>query len=69
MESVAHPNDNHPPLAIGWGEDYLRRVYEAAVTNPNRWRRPFLIHRYDVKKAGGSSARDFPPTDASSATE
>lgn len=42
-----HPNDNHPPLAIGWGEDFLRRVYEAAVTNPNRWRKTALIHYYD----------------------
>jgi phospholipase C len=42
-----HPNDNHPPLAIGWGEDFLRRIYEAAVTNPNRWRKTVLIHYYD----------------------
>jgi phospholipase C len=42
-----HPNDNHPPLAIGWGEDFLRRVYEAATVNPNRWRNTVLIHYYD----------------------
>jgi phospholipase C len=42
-----HPNDNHPPLAIGWGEDFLRRVYEAAATNPNRWRKTVLINYYD----------------------
>ena len=32
-----HPNDNHPPLAVGWGEDFLRRVYEAATVNPALW--------------------------------
>jgi phospholipase C len=52
MGSVAHPNDNHPPLAIGWGEEYLRRVYEAAVTSPNRWRKTVLIHYYEVNEGG-----------------
>jgi phospholipase C len=42
-----HTKDNHPPLAIGWGEDFLRRVYEAAATNPNRWRKTVLINYYD----------------------
>jgi len=42
-----HPNDNHPPLAIGWGEDFLRRVYQAATANPNRWRKTVFIHYYD----------------------
>jgi phospholipase C len=27
-----HPNDNHPPLAIGFGEEFLRRVYQAAMS-------------------------------------
>ena len=42
-----HPNDNHPPLAIGWGEDFLRRVYQAATVNPIRWRNTLLVHYYD----------------------
>src|SRR5579885_2998667 len=42
-----HPNDNHPPLAIGFGEEFLRRVYQAATINPNRWRKTVLIHYYD----------------------
>lgn len=42
-----HPNDNHPPLAIGWGEDFLRRVYQAATVNPERWRKTVLIYYYD----------------------
>jgi phospholipase C len=42
-----HPNDNHPPLAIGWGEDFLRRVYQAATINPIRWRNTLLVHYYD----------------------
>jgi phospholipase C len=42
-----HPNDNHPPLAIGWGEDFLRRVYQAATVNPVRWSKTMLIYYYD----------------------
>jgi phospholipase C len=42
-----HPNDNHPPLAVGWGEDFLRRVYQAATVNPLRWRNTLFIHYYD----------------------
>jgi len=42
-----HPNDNHPPLAIGWGEDFIRRVYQAATVDPIRWSKTMLIHYYD----------------------
>jgi phospholipase C len=42
-----HPNDNHPPLAIGWGEDFLRRAYQAATVNPARWSKTVLIYYYD----------------------
>jgi phospholipase C len=42
-----HPNDNHPPLAIGWGEEFLRRTYQAATVNPIRWSKTLLIHYYD----------------------
>jgi hypothetical protein len=30
-------NDNHPPLAVGWGEEFLRRTYEAISCNPKKW--------------------------------
>ena len=42
-----HPNDNHPPLAIGWGEDFLRRVYQAATVNRERWAKTVLVYYYD----------------------
>ncbi len=42
-----HPNDNHPPLAIGWGEDFLRRVYQAATVNSERWGKTVLVYYYD----------------------
>jgi phospholipase C len=42
-----HPNDNHPPLAIGFGEEFLRGVYQAATINPNRWHKTVLVHYYD----------------------
>ena len=28
-----HQNDNHSPLAIGWGEDFIRRTYQAITSN------------------------------------
>jgi phospholipase C len=42
-----HPNDNHAPLAIGWGEDFLRRTYEAITANPNRWDNTVMVTYYD----------------------
>ena len=53
------PNDNHPPLAIGWGEEFLRRVYQAATANPNRWRKTVFIHYYD--EHGGFYDHVLPP--------
>lgn len=38
-----HPNDNHAPLAIGWGEDFLRRTYEAVIANPTRWGNTLMV--------------------------
>jgi phospholipase C len=54
-----HPNDNHPPLAIGWGEDFLRRVYQAATVNPLRWRNTLFVHYYD--EHGGFFDHASPP--------
>jgi phospholipase C len=41
------PNDNHPPLAIGFGEEFLRRTYEAVTCNPARWGNTLMIVYYD----------------------
>jgi phospholipase C len=54
-----HPNDNHPPLAIGWGEDFLRRVYQATTVNPERWRSTVMIYYYD--EHGGFYDHVSPP--------
>jgi phospholipase C len=43
----AGPNDNHPPLAMGPGEGFLRDVYAAFSGNPKRWARTILIVTYD----------------------
>jgi phospholipase C len=43
----AGPNDNHPPLAMGPGESFLRDVYAALSGNPKRWARTVLIVTYD----------------------
>jgi len=42
-----HPNDNHAPLAIGWGEDFLRRTYEAVTANKQKFGKTVMITYYD----------------------
>lgn len=42
-----HPNDNHAPLAVGWGEEFLRRTYEAVIANPVKWESTVFIVYYD----------------------
>jgi phospholipase C len=42
-----HPNDNHPPVAVGWGEDFLRRTYQAATLNPAVWAETLMVVYYD----------------------
>ena len=41
------PNDNHPPLAVGFGEEFLRRTYQAVTCNPARWGNTLMIAYYD----------------------
>lgn len=54
-----HPNDNHPPAAIGWGEDFIRRVYQAATVNPERWAKTVMVYYYD--EHGGFYDHVSPP--------
>ncbi|MVM35465.1 hypothetical protein GO755_35920 [Spirosoma sp. HMF4905] len=54
-----HPNDNHAPLAIGWGEDFLRRTYEAAIANPAVWKETLMVVYYD--EHGGFYDHVAPP--------
>ena len=42
-----HPNDNHAPLAVGWGEDFLRRTYQAVTANPDNWAHTVMVVYYD----------------------
>ena len=41
------PNDNHPPLEVGFGEEFLRRTYEAVTCNLDRWGNTLMIVYYD----------------------
>jgi len=43
------PNDDHPPLQIGFGEDFLRQVYQALTPPENLavWNRMVMIVTYD----------------------
>lgn len=41
------PNDNHAPLAIGWGEEFLRRTYQAVIANQKRWKNTLMAVYYD----------------------
>jgi phospholipase C len=42
-----HGSCNHPPLPVGYGEDFLRRVYEALSANPAKWKKTVLVIHYD----------------------
>jgi phospholipase C len=52
-------NDNHPPLAIGWGEEFLRRTYEAISCNPKKWESTVFMVYYD--EHGGFYDHVSPP--------
>jgi phospholipase C len=54
-----HPNCNHPPLAVGWGEDFLRRTYQAATINPDIWAETLMVVYYD--EHGGFCDHVAPP--------
>jgi phospholipase C len=41
------PNDDHAPAAVGPGELFLRKVYDALTRNPARWARTVLIVTFD----------------------
>lgn len=41
------PNDNHSPLAIGWGEEFLRRSYQAIIANEEKWKQTAMVVYYD----------------------
>jgi phospholipase C len=42
-----HPNDNHAPLAIGWGEDFLKRTYQSVTANAEKWNNTVMVVYYD----------------------
>ncbi len=54
-----HGNCNHPPLPVGYGEDFLRRVYQALTSNPAKWQKTVLIICYD--EHGGFFDHVAPP--------
>ncbi len=41
------PNDNHAPLAIGWGEEFLRNTYRALISNAEKWAGTVMLTYYD----------------------
>lgn len=53
------PNDNHAPLAIGWGENFLRGVYESVISNKSKWDETVMIIYYD--EHGGFYDHVSPP--------
>jgi len=42
-----HACDNHPPVPMSFGEAFVRQVYEALTSSPDRWRRTVMIVTYD----------------------
>ncbi|HVU95448.1 MAG TPA: alkaline phosphatase family protein [Puia sp.] len=54
-----HPDDNHAPLAVSWGEDFIRRTYQAITANPDKWKGTLMILYYD--EHGGFYDHVAPP--------
>jgi phospholipase C len=54
-----HGNCNHPPLPMAYGEDFLKRVYEALTSNPAKWKKTMLVICYD--EHGGFFDHVTPP--------
>lgn len=42
-----HGNCNHAPLPVGYGEDFLRRVYTLLTSSSQKWARTVLVICYD----------------------
>jgi len=40
-------NDDHPPTAIGQGQQFLREAYATLSANPKRWKKTVMIVTYD----------------------
>jgi phospholipase C len=53
------PNDDHPPIAAGPGQQFLRDVYLALTSNPDRWKKTVLVVTYD--EHGGFFDHLVPP--------
>lgn len=41
------PNDDHPPVPVAAGQQFLLRIFSDLMTNPDRWSRSALILTYD----------------------
>jgi phospholipase C len=41
------PNDDHPPVPIGPGQQFMREAYMALSANPARWAKTVMIVTYD----------------------
>jgi phospholipase C len=41
------PNDDHPPVPVAAGQQFLLRIFSDLMTNPERWSRTALIITYD----------------------
>jgi phospholipase C len=42
-----HACDNHPPLAVAFGESFLRQVYQTLTSSPSRWGNMVAIVTHD----------------------
>lgn len=44
---MSHPNDDHPPVPITRGQQFVSDIYNVVVSNPARWSKTLLIVTYD----------------------
>lgn len=44
---MSHPNDDHPPVPIARGQQFVSDIYNVVISNPARWSKTLLIVTYD----------------------
>jgi phospholipase C len=54
-----HGSCNHPPLPMAYGEAFLKKIYEALTSNPDKWGNTMLVICFD--EHGGFFDHVAPP--------
>jgi phospholipase C len=44
---MSDPNDDHPPVPISKGQEFVRQIYKIVTSNEVRWRKTLMVVTYD----------------------